>query len=417
MRPTTLSSTQAVPIPSDERGPAWASWPGRLRTIMCMKGGRGIKVVMLTTGLWVAVGLVSFLHTLWLGVGDSRLALNLSLLEWGPWIVVSPFVVVLAAAAPIAPKNWKWTIPLHLAVSLGVAVGLNSLNRGVARRTPPAVAAQERIEGPRPALIAPARVGFGGPRPAGGLPPRAPLSAAALLNARLTLPIYWLIVAAVLAWRHHRVALEREGRAVRAEREAVRARLAALQAQLQPHFLFNSLNAITAFIHRRPAAAENMVCALSTLLRRVLHAAERPEIPMAEELDFVRDYLAVHRIRFEDTLSVKWDLDPAADDALVPTLILQPLIENALEHGLRGAAGEITLRTRVQDARLVLTVTDEAAQPPPTGYAPPPSPRVGLRNTRERLETLFGSDHRLHLEVRPHGASAEIQIPLRTTTS
>lgn len=376
-----------------------------------------LQVVLLSTSLWLVVGLVSFGHTLWLGVGESTAAIRLSLLEWGPWIVVSPLVAVLALAAPITRENWKWTAPVHLALSLGVAVAINAFTLSFARLTPPAAGHHERGSNPRPALVAPARMGFGGPRPTGAPPTRAPLPQAALLNARLTLPIYWLIVVAVHAWRHHRIALDREGRAVRAEREAVRARLAALQAQLQPHFLFNSLNAITAFIRQRPAAAESMVCALSNLLRRILYASERPEIPLPEELAFARDYLAIHRIRFEDTLEIRWELDPAADAAIVPALILQPLIENALEHGLRGAAGEILIRTRVEGARLVLVVVDQAAESAPADYVPPASPRVGLRNTRERLETLFGADYRLDLELLAHGGRAEIHLPFRSAAA
>ena len=236
-----------------------------------------------------------------------------------------------------------------------------------------------------------------------------------LLNARLTLPIYWLLVLGAHAWRYHRLALERERWALRAEREAVRARLTALQAQLQPHFLFNSLNAIAAFIVPRPRAAEEMVCALSQLLRSVLRMTDRPEIALGEELEFARGYLAVHRLRFDDALKVSWDIEPSVNGASVPALILQPLIENALEHGLRGRSGEVTIGAQARAGRLVLSVTDRADAVPAAEESARDSGRIGLHNTRERLTAVFGRDHRLELVRVPGGVRAEMEFPLRVS--
>lgn len=396
----------------------------------CGRGARRLKpaalVLLVSTATWVLVGLASFAHSLWFGLGEPEIAARISLIEWGPWIVLSPVVMALAALMPIRATSWKWALPVHVVASVGVALAHHHMT-SVLRPGPRSVLARSAREEPeppratftkaaaeraRPALSAGGAVplGAGVPRPA----TRAPLNGLVLFNPRLTLPIYWLIVAGVLAWRHHRVALEREGRAIRAEGEATRARLAALQAQLQPHFLFNSLNAIAAFITRRPAAAEEMVCALSDLLRRILRMSDRAEIPLREELEFARGYLAVHRIRFEDTLTVRWEIGAEAGDALVPTLLLQPLIENALEHGLRGAAGEITIGAEIRGARLVLHVTDRAARDPAEGPPAHDSTRLGLRNTRERLTALFGADFRLDLILRPAGARAEIELPRRT---
>lgn len=397
-----------------------------------------VVVFLLSSVPWLLIGFVSFAHTLWIGLVDASGAARLSIIEWGPWIVLSPLVVLFVSFVPITGANWKWAFPLHCAVSVGVALAIYGLTLGISRRslgpsrndpftmdsqpappngpalTPPGSG------GPRLSRVGPVPVrpgmGMGGMlREGAPLPRTAPVTSIMLLNARFTLPIYWLIALAVLAWQHHRIALDGEGRAVRAEREAVRARLAALQAQLQPHFLFNSLNAISAFIRQRPAAAEEMVCALSNLLRSILHMSERPEIPLHEELEFARGYLAVHRIRFEDTLRVSWHIDPNTSQAVVPTLLLQPFIENALEHGLRGAAGEITIGAEARRQRLVLFVTDRADQQPPEGGAVHEGTRTGLRNTRERLQTLFGSNYRLDLINLPDGVRAEIELPLRTT--
>jgi hypothetical protein len=392
-----------------------------------------LVVLLLSTAAWLLVGLVSFAHTLWFGFGDPHLAARLSLIEWGPWIILSPLVIVFATIVPITGLNWKRSLPLHALASVGVALAINGMTfagRGAAgpritfNRPSPRETAEGPtfVAGPEGARLRVNRGGalsFGVGGPPGRLPPpgRAPLSSVLLFNARLTLPIYWLIVVGVLAWRHHRIALEREGRAVRAEREAVRARLSALQAQLQPHFLFNSLNAIAAFIKRRPEAAEDMVCALSNLLRSILHMSERPEIALREEVGFAREFLAVHSIRFEDTLRICWSIEPRANEAVVPTLLLQPIIENALEHGLRGAAGEIAIGAEVRGPRLVLTVTDRADLPATENGHPHAGTRLGLRNTRERLETLFATDYRLDLIDLPEGVRAEIELPFRTASA
>jgi hypothetical protein len=341
--------------------------------------------------------------------------------------------MLFATRVPITGANWKWAIPAHVVASLGVAVAINAMTTAIRMPGPrqtimrmstpdglnrrPPIPGQASGFGPRTIRGGAILLGVGPQRDGLGPPGRPPTFSILLLNARLTLPIYWLIVVGVLAWRHHRVALEREGRAVRAEREAVRARLAALQAQMQPHFLFNSLNAIAAFITRRPAAAEEMVCALSTLLRSVLRMSERPEIPLREELEFARGFLAVHSIRFEDALRVSWQVEPKTSEALVPTLLLQPLIENALEHGLRGAAGEIEIRVETRNQRLVLSVTDRVDEPPSPSSPAHQGTCLGLRNTHERLKTLFGADYRLDLIDLPNGARAEIELPLRPSVA
>lgn len=403
--------------------------PARLR--------RALIIFALSTALWLTVGAITFLQTLWIGVAGARMAAPLSLLEWGPWILFSPMVIFVTARLPITGANWKLSVPLHLGCSFAVAVAVNGLTlavsriwlpgvaRGVAVMAQPPPEPPDQLEGaepaprnerfqPRPTIVAGGPGAFELPIPRRHSAPLTPpaLGSVLLLNARLTLPIYWLIVVAVLAHRHHRIALEREGRALRAERELVRARLAALQSQLQPHFLFNSLNAISAFIAQRPAAAEEMVCALSDLLRRVLQLSDRPEIALHEELAFARGYLAVHAIRFSDSLRVSWKINPAAHDALVPTLVLQPLIENALDHGLRGAPGEIEIAARIDRSAVQLAVTNRSDDPLPA-EATPPGHGVGLRNTRERLATLFGNDYRLELQEIPGGARTEIEFPYR----
>ncbi len=134
-----------------------------------------------------------------------------------------------------------------------------------------------------------------------------------------------------------RLEAERAGlEADRAEltRQLTDARLSALRMQLNPHFLFNALNAVSAYVERDPERAQTMLAQLAALLRRVLDGDARPEVPLAEELALLRDYLAIQQARFGDTLAVEEDVDPDALDVPVPPLLLQPLVENAVEHGV-----------------------------------------------------------------------------------
>ncbi len=183
--------------------------------------------------------------------------------------------------------------------------------------------------------------------------------------------------------------------------------------QMQPHFLFNSLNAISVIVRDRDTAtALRMLEQLSDMLRRVMRADRPPEVTLAEELDFVRQYLAIEEIRFSDRLRPRYAIDPALLTALVPEFLLQPLVENALRHGLakRVDATLLRIEARREGDELVLTVTDDG--PGPDGRAAEPGEGVGLGNTRERLQTLYGDRSRLQLTRTPEGgAVATVRIP------
>jgi LytS/YehU family sensor histidine kinase len=242
---------------------------------------------------------------------------------------------------------------------------------------------------------------------------------------------------------------ERERRALLLESNLANARLDALRAQLQPHFLFNSLNAIAALLRRDPRLAEATLLSLSELLRLALRQSERQEIALREELEFVRRYLEIQQTRFGDRLRVEQDIEAAALDCAVPTLLLQPLVENAIRHGLEpdGNAGLVRLTARKQDGRLVLTVEDDGAgfatqaggisdrkaivlqagpDSSPVAGSPPPGARhaarsgtgIGLTNLRARLETLYGTRQALELGPRPGGGvTVRIEIPWRSVTA
>jgi signal transduction histidine kinase len=207
---------------------------------------------------------------------------------------------------------------------------------------------------------------------------------------------YWLIIGLQSLWqfhqasrRHEREALELMARAAALETQVVQARLGALKMQLQPHFLFNTLNAVVSLVRaRRGREAEDTLAHLSDLLRWVLDDREQQEVPLARELEYVRLYLAVERVRFADRLHVDLRVAPDALDAAVPHLCLQPIIENAIRHGVEASAsaGEIVISAERQGARLVLTVEDDGP-----GFRNLRQPvGIGLANTRLRLAELYG---------------------------
>lgn len=205
--------------------------------------------------------------------------------------------------------------------------------------------------------------------------------------------------------------LERERTRV-AERQAHQARLSALQSQLEPHFLFNSLNAVSTLVaEHRNAEAQTMLSRLSDFLRRTLDTAATPEVTVAEETDLARQYIAIQTVRFGDRLQVRFEIDPLTCDAVVPVLILQPIIENAVIHGAlaRERGGSIDIRVLREGDRLRLTVDDDG---------PGPASRRGnghgLENASSRLVELYGNDHEFRLAARPEGGtSATVLIPFR----
>jgi signal transduction histidine kinase len=204
-------------------------------------------------------------------------------------------------------------------------------------------------------------------------------------------------------------------RAARAEALAREARLRALQSQLEPHFLFNTLNAVsTLVVEGRNAEATRMLSRLSEFLRLTLDAGDAPEIPVAEELEFARRYLEIEQVRFGDRLRATVDASPEAMGALVPALVLQPLVENAVRHGVlpREEGGRVAVTVSVAGGRVCLSVSDDGPGP---GEA---RPGVGLANTEARLAELYGPRASLTLDRATGGGTvATVELPHRTAAA
>jgi two-component sensor histidine kinase len=223
--------------------------------------------------------------------------------------------------------------------------------------------------------------------------------------------LYWGIVGVVHLAVYHRNLMAETSRRVQLERAFAAVQLSALRSQIQPHFLFNTLNSISELVHVDARAAERMTGALADLLRGTLELGDRDEIPLRDELQLLELYLAIQQVRFSDSITVERDLDPAALPALVPPLLLQPLVENAFRHGLarRRQQGRLVIRTRRDGDRLQLEVRDNGSGLPDEVHE-----GVGLRNSRVRLEQLHGSAASLRLdEPEDGGTRVVVEMPYR----
>ena len=253
-------------------------------------------------------------------------------------------------------------------------------------------------------------------------PPLPDLGTFFLRHFYWDLLIYWLIVGIQFGRAYHTQLRRRERetadlalKAARLESDLTTARLRALQAQLNPHFLFNTLNTIADFTDEDPRAARRMMDHLGRLLRFSLDTSGQQEIPLAEELAATEHYLAIERARFEDRLTVEVDVAPAALDALVPGLLLQPLVENAIRHGLtaRAVPVHVGVSAAVQNDTLRLRITDDGAGLP-EAWRFDTHAGVGLRNTASRLAHLYKEAHTFR--VGPNdagGVCVEVVLPFR----
>ena len=223
---------------------------------------------------------------------------------------------------------------------------------------------------------------------------------------------YLLFLGVLQALQYAQRRKDRQLAAQRLEAELATARLHRLKAQLHPHFLFNTLHAISSLMHSDVAAADRMLSQLAGLLRRSLRTFDAQRVPLREEMAFLRPYLEIERARLGERLRVELDVDGRLDRALVPHLLLQPLVENAVRHGIapRPRGGCVELRVAAQDGRLRIEVADDG--PGATEAALDAGQGIGLSNTRARLAALYGDDHRMEIASGPEGFTVRVELPL-----
>jgi two-component system LytT family sensor kinase len=232
------------------------------------------------------------------------------------------------------------------------------------------------------------------------------------LNYSEAFVLYWVMLLASHTLHFQARLRTQELRASRLEAQLAQAQLSALKMQLHPHFLFNTLHSISALLHGDVEAADLMVARLGDFLRLTLENSETQEVTLEQELEFLRCYLDIELTRFQDRLRVKFEIAPGTLDALTPNLILQPLVENAIRHGIapRMEPGCVTICSELQGNRLRIEVRDDGP-----GFASN-TPGIGLSNTRARLERLYGSGYVLQLSNGTHnGAIVTLEIPFRVS--
>jgi len=228
--------------------------------------------------------------------------------------------------------------------------------------------------------------------------------------------IYWVILSVAHAIELYRKFQERVTRTAELERRLVEARLQALQMQLNPHFLFNTLHAISALMHQDVEAADRMITRLSELLRHALESTDQQEVPLRDELSFLRRYLEIEETRFGDRLKIELQIAPDTEDLLVPNLVLQPLAENAIQHGIEPHArpGRVTISARREGNALCLEVRDTGNGVTSSDWRE----GVGLTNTRNRLQQLYGERQRFELgNASGGGFLASVRLPSRSVAA
>jgi two-component system, LytTR family, sensor kinase len=321
------------------------------------------------------------------------------LAEWYAWAALTPLIVVLVRRMNARGRTWRFQLAVHVPAAFIFAVA-------------------------HLALLAALRQLFrldaaGWPLSRDLFPLETAGWAAASVRFLLALfkrvdsdmLIYAMLVGAGAALRYHDQYRARDLRASQLEAQLAQAQLQLLRSQLHPHFLFNTLHAISTLMHRDVDAADRMMSRLSELLRISLNSAERHQVALADELEFLAPYLDIERTRFSDRLRVDVDVAESARQALVPALLLQPLVENAIRHGIapRRGPGHVTVRAERQGDRLVLDVSDDGVGPPPALEE-----GIGLGNVRQRLARLHGDDFAMSAGARqPAGFTVRIAIPFQ----
>lgn len=232
-----------------------------------------------------------------------------------------------------------------------------------------------------------------------------------VFGAFLSVPfVYFVILLGSAAMKQAQARQQEEIEAGRLARQLSDARLALLQRQLHPHFLFNALQAISTLLHRDPGTADKLLVRLSSLLRAMLDEASSQTLSLRTELDLTRKYVEIEQVRFGDRLRVEWSVDDSLLDIQVPSLIVLPLVDNAIRHGLSAKVGpgRLKIGATSDGSSLLLTVEDDGL-----GATVPLGPGLGIGNTRERLTTIYGEQATLSIDTSPHGGfCATIRIPL-----
>lgn len=381
----------------------------------------------LVSGFWLLLTLAVVLADSLEYPYDITHGLNVAGSRWLPWVFLTPAISWLTSHYRLQWTSWPRTIGIYLVACALVIIGMGVLayyanpdlrneGRNNFRRDHDNGFEHSRSPHGRerfPQEATPGRFP-GGPKSPGR--DGRSNSLRLIQVASIQLPTFWLVVLALHGLHFYQQAKERERHEAELESSLVLARLQALRMQLNPHFLFNTLNSIASLVYENPKAADDMIGSLSELLRLTLNSTDRQEAALREELHLLDLYLRIEQERFGERLKLRKEIDPAALDAIVPILVLQPLAENAVKHGLESQLGPglVSVVAKRAGNDLLLQVADNG-RGPMTNEEGNVKEGVGLGNTRARLQALYGDKGSMEIrEPDSGGCLVEIKIPWRT---
>jgi two-component system LytT family sensor kinase len=357
------------------------SWTGRVTKLWWVR-------VLLAAAGWTALGILFALPSLATNGWHNELRIYLA--QWWTWGLLTPLIMAVDRRLPFSGKD----LGRRVAVHLGLSVVFTEVYFYI-------FTAMQAALGVRPwsslqikNLLSPSMVGW----------------------QIWSWLVYWIVAGALQAYSYYERYLSSELRLERLEHSFAEARLNALRMQLDPHFLFNALNTISSHVERDPKLTRRMIEHLGDLLRLSLESRDKQEVPLVEEMEFLDHYLAIQKIRFGNQLKVKMQIAPEVRLAAVPALVIQPLVENAIRHGIsrRAAGGTVTVQASPAGGRLEIRVLDDGVGLPP-GWTLENSAGLGLSITRERIAGLHPNGES-HFEVHNRlegGTVTEISLPLR----
>ena len=320
---------------------------------------------------WAFAGALMTTHSILLGRGSFERTIHASIRDWLPWAILTPLLFRLAARFPIDRRTWRSNAALHICCAILVVAGVHwwkgFFDPSLGKSGPHARGPEPQQFGEHP----PPDASF--QRPALPPPPRSDL----LFALSFEFPIYVMIVSAA-----HTVYFYRRGEVRKGQLAA--SQLQALQARLEPHFLFNTLNTVAGLVHKAPDKADAVLTMLSDLLRFSLESNTETQVPLEREVEFVQKYLAIMQVRYEERVQYDFQIAPDTIAAFVPTLLLQPIVENAIKYGIEPNldGGKIHIRSWRDGDSLRLSVSNTGSGLPRREAF---TEGIGLSNTHARV--------------------------------
>jgi two-component system LytT family sensor kinase len=371
--------------------------PFRKRRLSLTKSPDFWKRLAIIWGIWTFIGLVFTLQMYFASYRSERptpfiTALYVQMVWAYIWALATPLILIAAAKLPIERNNWLRSTLLHIPISLAISVVTMAIGHALLWLY------LGRSIGRPYSLVVMGRF--------------------VLDNFSEGIGIYLLIALISYAFSYYRQYRESQLRTLQLEAQLSKAQLDALKMQLQPHFLFNTLHSISALLSQDTEAARRMITRLGDFLRMTLENSGSEEVTLQQEIEFLSCYLAIERIRFQDRLTTRIEIPSDTLNAKVPNLILQPIVENAIRHGIapRSTPGLIEIEAKHLDGHIRIQVRDNGPGLTEHRISENPSNRgLGLANTEKRLESLYGQQHLFDLRNSPNGGFVvTMEFPFHT---